>query len=62
MSFFEPPARPTSGFFRAKVVSPPASIAPPHNVLPGIAESRTEIDAAAILEAAGRAVTLWPDT
>ena len=28
----------------------------------GIAESRTEIDAAAILEAAGRAVTLWPDT
>jgi hypothetical protein len=37
MSFFEPPARPPSGFFRAKVVSPPAWIAPPHNVLPGIA-------------------------
>jgi hypothetical protein len=27
----------------------------------GIAESRAEIDAASILEAAGRAVTLWPD-
>jgi hypothetical protein len=28
----------------------------------GIPESRAEIDAASILEAAGRAVTLWPDT
>jgi hypothetical protein len=27
----------------------------------GIAESRAKIDAALILEAAGRAVTLWPD-
>ena len=27
----------------------------------GIAESRAEIDAAAILEAAGRASTLWSD-
>jgi hypothetical protein len=27
----------------------------------GIAESRAEIDAGSILEAAGRAVTLWPD-
>jgi hypothetical protein len=27
----------------------------------GIAESRAEIDAGLILEAAGRAVTLWPD-
>ena len=27
----------------------------------GIAESRAEIDAASILEAAGRALTLWPD-
>jgi hypothetical protein len=27
----------------------------------GIAESRVEIDAGSILEAAGRAVTLWPD-
>jgi hypothetical protein len=27
----------------------------------GIAESRAEIDAASILEAAGRAVTLWTD-
>jgi hypothetical protein len=26
-----------------------------------IAESRAEIDAASILEAAGRAVTVWPD-
>jgi hypothetical protein len=37
MSFFEPPARPTAEVARAKVVSPPAWIAPPHNVLPGIA-------------------------
>jgi hypothetical protein len=37
MSFFEPPARPTAGVARAKVVSPPAWIRPPHNVLPGIA-------------------------
>ena len=37
MSFFEAPARPPPGVFRAKVVSPPAWIAPPHNVLPGIA-------------------------
>jgi hypothetical protein len=37
MSFFEPPARPPAGVARAKVVSPPAWIAPPHNVLPGIA-------------------------
>jgi hypothetical protein len=37
MSFFEPPARPTAEVSRAKVVSPPAWIAPPHNVLPGIA-------------------------
>jgi hypothetical protein len=36
MSFFEPPARPPAGAARAKVVSPPAWIAPPHNVLPGI--------------------------
>jgi hypothetical protein len=27
----------------------------------GIAESRAELDAASILEAAGRAVTLWSD-
>ncbi|MFL6222641.1 MAG: hypothetical protein ACJ75K_07385, partial [Actinomycetes bacterium] len=27
----------------------------------GIAESGAEIDAGSILEAAGRAVTLWPD-
>jgi hypothetical protein len=27
----------------------------------GIAESRAEIDAGLILEAAGRAVTFWPD-
>jgi kynureninase len=31
------PARPTAEVARAKVVSPPAWIAPPHNVLPGIA-------------------------
>ena len=37
MSFFEPPARPTAEVARAKVVNPPAWIAPPHNVLPGIA-------------------------
>jgi hypothetical protein len=37
MSFFEPPVRPPAGVARAKVVSPPAWIAPPHNVLPGIA-------------------------
>jgi hypothetical protein len=37
MSFFEPPARPTAEVARAKVVSPPAWIAPPHNVLLGIA-------------------------
>ena len=37
MSFFEPPARPPAGVARAKVVSPPAWIAPPRNVLPGIA-------------------------
>jgi hypothetical protein len=36
MSFFEPPARPTAEVARAKVVGPPAWIAPPHNVLPGI--------------------------
>jgi hypothetical protein len=27
----------------------------------GIAESRAQIDAGSILEAAGRAVTFWPD-
>jgi hypothetical protein len=27
----------------------------------GISESRAEIDAVSILDAAGRAVTLWPD-
>ena len=37
MSFFEPPARPPAEVARAKVVSPPAWIRPPHNVLPGIA-------------------------
>jgi hypothetical protein len=36
MSFFEPPARPTAEVARAKVVSPPAWLGPPHNVLPGI--------------------------
>jgi hypothetical protein len=35
MSFFEPPV-PPPGVARAKVVSPPAWIAPPQNVLPGI--------------------------
>ena len=40
MSFFEPPVRPTAEVARAKVVSPPAWIAPPHNVLPGIAPVR----------------------
>jgi hypothetical protein len=37
MSFFEPPARPREGVAQAMVVSPPAWIGPPHNVLPGIA-------------------------
>jgi hypothetical protein len=37
MSFFEPPARPPEGVARAMVVSPPAWLGPPHNVLPGIA-------------------------
>src|SRR4030095_143255 len=37
MSSSDPPARPTAEVARAKVVSPPAWIAPPHNVLPGIA-------------------------
>ena len=37
MSFFEPPARPPEGVSRAMVVSPPAWLGPPHNVLPGIA-------------------------
>jgi hypothetical protein len=37
MSFFEPPARPAEGVFRAVVVSPPAWLGPPHNALPGIA-------------------------
>jgi hypothetical protein len=37
MSFFEPPARPPEGVFRAVAVSPPAWLGPPHNVLPGIA-------------------------
>lgn len=37
MSFFEPPARPAEGVFRAVAVSPPAWLGPPHNVLPGIA-------------------------
>jgi hypothetical protein len=40
MSFFEPPVRPTAEVARAKVVSPPAWIRPPHNVLPGIAPVR----------------------
>ena len=37
MTFFEPPARPPEGVFRAVAVSPPAWLGPPHNVLPGIA-------------------------
>jgi len=37
MSFFEPPARPPADAARAMVVSPPAWLGPPHNVLPGIA-------------------------
>jgi hypothetical protein len=37
MSFFEPPARPLEGVFRAVAVSPPAWLGSPHNVLPGIA-------------------------
>jgi hypothetical protein len=37
MSFFEPPASPPEGVFRAVAVSPPAWLGPPHNVLPGIA-------------------------
>jgi hypothetical protein len=37
MSFFERPARPTAGVFRAMAVSPPAWLGPPHDVLPGIA-------------------------
>src|SRR4029453_6597543 len=37
MRFFEPSARPTAEVARAKGVSPPGWIAPPHNVLPGIA-------------------------
>ena len=37
MSFFEPPARPPADVARAMVVSPPAWLGPPHNVLPGIA-------------------------
>ena len=36
MSFSEPPVQPPAGVARVKVVSPPAWIAPPHNVLPGI--------------------------
>jgi hypothetical protein len=36
-SFFEPPARPPEGVFRAVAVSPPAWLGSPHNVLPGIA-------------------------
>jgi hypothetical protein len=37
MSFFEPPPRTTGSVTRAVVVSPPAWLGPPHNVLPGIA-------------------------
>ena len=37
MSFFERPARPTDRAARAVVVSPPAWLGPPSNVLPGIA-------------------------
>jgi hypothetical protein len=37
MSFFERPARPAAGGFRAMAVSPPAWLGPPHNVLPGVA-------------------------
>lgn len=37
MSFFEPPPRTAAGVARAVVVSPPAWLGPPHNVLPGIA-------------------------
>jgi hypothetical protein len=37
MSFFEPPPRTTASAARAMVVSPPAWLGPPHNVLPGIA-------------------------
>jgi hypothetical protein len=37
MSFFEPPARPPESVARAVVVSPPAWLGPPHNLLPGIA-------------------------
>jgi hypothetical protein len=53
MSFFEPPPSTPTGVAGAEVMSPPAWLGPPHNVLPGIAPvelitARTEETAVAI--------------
>jgi hypothetical protein len=36
MGFFDRPARPAAGGFRAMAVSPPAWLGPPHKVLSGV--------------------------